>query len=620
VPALRYDCVVAGSSRDSRPDEGEAAVDRSGEVVDRSGDVDRSADVDATDTSGEVPQGDLSTDLSPASVDSRSQAQVGRVLSGRYRIDAPIATGGMGTVFRGWHLRMRKKVAIKLLHAETQGLPELVQQFEREAIAGAHVTHPNVAIATDFGELDDGSFFLVLEFVRGVTLAEVLEGGRLPLERAVTIGAQIANALHACHELGIIHRDVKPRNVMLVQGPADMAKLIDFGFAKVPLERVTGEAAERVSRRGTMSDPDTVFGTIGYLAPEAAEGMSAVDARSDLYALGVILYEMITGKKPFEAAKSAELFFKHRTAKPPSFRERAPEISVPPAVEAVVMRLLEKSPQARYQSGADVTAAFDRALGLSIRPPPPPPPSEIKIEVTAPPTRWGRIVAVLVMLAVVGGIWWYAGRTRGWFGTGGAASGDSTAAEPTKTEVDGLGGAAWAGKLLAAPAQKDWRAGAKALAALAELDPRALRDGEVAKAAAAVAVESARGKDGAQTADDVFTLLSSRFGADGLDVLFTISETKGAGDAQKRANGLLRRQAALDRATPALKIAIELRDAPCEEKTFFYDRAASDGDKRALAILTGLKAQPCKNPKDPCCFAGDKGLDKAIAALGARLK
>src|SRR5688572_1656741 len=152
--------VVSGSSQDR--DEAEAA--------------DRSGDVDATASSGVEPA-DRSVELSPAAVDARSAAQIGRVLSGRYRIDAPIATGGMGTVFRGWHLRMRKKVAIKLLHAETEGLPELVAQFEREAIAGAHVNHPNVAIATDFGELDDGSYFLVLEYVRGVTLAELLEGG-----------------------------------------------------------------------------------------------------------------------------------------------------------------------------------------------------------------------------------------------------------------------------------------------------------------------------------------------------------------------------------------------------------------------------------------------------------
>ncbi|HZO13672.1 MAG TPA: serine/threonine-protein kinase, partial [Polyangiaceae bacterium] len=192
---------------------------------------------------------------------TRAAAMLGRVISGRYRIVEPIAHGGMGTVFRGDHLHMRKRVAIKILHAETEGLPGLVAQFEREAIAGAHITHPNVAIATDFGELEDGSYFLVLEYVKGATLSDVLKDGPMPQDRVVHIAKQIASALHSVHEMGIVHRDLKPGNIMLQRGSGDQAKLIDFGFAKVPVDRISADVGHEFSEdRKTISDPDTVFG------------------------------------------------------------------------------------------------------------------------------------------------------------------------------------------------------------------------------------------------------------------------------------------------------------------------------------------------------------------------
>ena len=164
----------------------------------------------------------VAEERSPESVHAREDALIGRVISGRYRIESPIAAGGMGAVFLGEHLHMRKRVAIKILHAETEGLEGLAAQFEREAIAGAHIEHPNVASATDFGELDDGSYFLVLEYVRGVTLAEVLEKGPLAVERAVSIARQIASGLGAAHAMGIVHRDMMSGNIMLTRGDEDV--------------------------------------------------------------------------------------------------------------------------------------------------------------------------------------------------------------------------------------------------------------------------------------------------------------------------------------------------------------------------------------------------------------
>src|SRR5262245_16347827 len=212
--------------------------------------------------------------------------------------------GGMGAVYRGEHLLLKKRLAIKILHPEIENLPELVSRFEREAIAGAHVQHANVAAATDFGELEDGSFFLVLEYIRGHTLHHAMKQGRFEPERAVNIARQIAAALGAVHAMGIVHRDVKPRNVMLIEGEADVAKLIDFGLAKVPVDEIAEsrrssalDEAERAGRRNSdgdrITDVGVIFGTIAYLAPEAAYGMDAVDERADLYALGVMLYEML---------------------------------------------------------------------------------------------------------------------------------------------------------------------------------------------------------------------------------------------------------------------------------------------------------------------------------------
>ena len=251
---------------------------------------------------------------------------IGRILSERYRVDALVATGAFGAVYRGVHLHMRKQVAIKVLHPEVEHFPDLVERFEREAVAGAHISHPNVAVASDLGKFDGESYFLVQEYVPGETLREVIDRGRLPAARAAFIARQIAAALAAAHRHRIVHRDIKPRNVMLVEGSDDFVKLIDFGFARVPLEGLPHLPPEVEGQEWLTSEAGVVFGSVAYMAPEAALGMRNIDERSDLYALGVILYEMLTGKHPFDVTlPSAELFQHHRETPPPPLLERNPE-------------------------------------------------------------------------------------------------------------------------------------------------------------------------------------------------------------------------------------------------------------------------------------------------------
>lgn len=293
----------------------------------------------------------------------RAEALVGQVIAERYKIHNVLAMGGMGAVYTGEHVHMRKRVAIKVLHPDTEGLPGLVARFEREAIVGAHIEHKNIAAARDFGRMKDGSYYLVLEFVKGMTLRQLLRQGQLSLARALRIARQMAIGLAKLHGKHIVHRDLNPRNVMVV-GAKDTVKLIDFGFAKVPVEKFKAMSFQKgqPTAPSQITGDGIIFGTIGFLAPEAAFGMRSVDSRSDLYALGAIFYEMLCGEPPFEGDTQAALFLKHRMDPVPAMSARAPGVKVDPAHEAIARKLLAKEPAQRYRRADEVVKALEDAL------------------------------------------------------------------------------------------------------------------------------------------------------------------------------------------------------------------------------------------------------------------
>lgn len=337
---------------------------------------------------------------------ARAESLVGHVVRLRYRIEELVAMGGLAAVFRATRVSTGEDVALKLLHPDVEGLPELIARFEREAVAGKHILHPNVAAVFEMDQLDDGSYFLVQEFVRGETLRKMIARGPVEPLRAARIASQLAAALNAAHDLGIVHRDLKPLNVMVCSGPEPVVKLIDFGLAKVPVEHLAIGGVDDARR--SLTQAGVVFGTVAYMAPETALGMRALDKRADLYALGVILYEMLAGKHPFTATDPAALFAQQRTAVPPPIAERTPGVVVHPELETVVRTLLEKDPDARYRSARAAMAALDKAIQAIETSPAktvstvPPPNAPAAIEASKPKVRLAAMVAAILLLAAVG--------------------------------------------------------------------------------------------------------------------------------------------------------------------------------------------------------------------------
>lgn len=286
--------------------------------------------------------------------------QIGDVVAGKYRLLAMIGEGGMGVVYLAEHTLIEKRVALKLLKAEYSTKPDLVSRFQQEAISASRIKHPNVLDVFDFGQLEDGSFFLAMEYLSGHDLAAELSKRRsLAPDQAVRIALQTCRALAAAHGRGVVHRDLKPENVFLhlTEDGDEVVKIVDFGIAQLKGK----EEQEEVSvRRRRLTRTGMIFGTPEYMSPEQAKGMS-VDLRSDIYGLGVILYEMITGAVPFTGHTFMAVLSAHLTQPIPPMRVIAPDVEFSSELELAVMRSLEKDREKRFQSMRELASALQLA-------------------------------------------------------------------------------------------------------------------------------------------------------------------------------------------------------------------------------------------------------------------
>jgi len=321
---------------------------------------------------------------------------------GPYEISGLLGAGGMGEVYRAKDTRLGRSVAIKVLPPDVAADPERKRRFEQEARAVSALNHPNICALYDIGSASlpgAASFdYLVMEFVEGQSLADRIARGPLPLREALEVAAQIADALSKAHRHGIVHRDIKPGNVILTK---EGAKLLDFGLAKA---RPAAQAIEATATQSISSSPLTqagvIVGTVPYMAPEQLEGRET-DARTDIFAFGAMLYEMLTGRRAFEGETQASIIAGIMTADPPSFAER--QVVTPASVERLIRLCLAKDPDKRWQSAGDIARHIEGILEeLRL------PPSSSQIPMTSAPPRSGvrrmgyLAVGVLAVAALAG--------------------------------------------------------------------------------------------------------------------------------------------------------------------------------------------------------------------------
>lgn len=619
--------------------------------------------------------------------DPLGQDVIGQVIGGRYRVVDLLARGGMGAVYVAEHVMLRAPVALKLLRSEAQDQPELSERFQREAIVGAHVRHPNVAAATDFGQLPDGSYFLILELVEGRTLEQLLRAGALPAGRAAGIALQIADALSAIHECGVVHRDLKPSNVMLIERAGagrgrDTVKIIDFGFAKLDPSRIPLPNHERLSHdehgehSSRLTSAGVVMGTLPYLAPEAGLGMDAVDARSDLYALGIILYRMLSGQHPFDWKNDAELFQKHVKEPPPPLQQRAPSAVIPEGLEAVVRKLLEKNPEQRYASATLVVEALlpfadriiestnPRGIGSGNSLPnttqpvsteseaPPPPPKGSEPPDPAPrPIKVRTVVALAVVVLGVAALakihltqpsepvraplpiapsaTQSASRPMSPLpispmpnSSGKESPSSASASEPAPPmpSASASSAAPLTEKQLAdtryffsqAVKRQSWLEAYLNFKLLAEQDPDFLSKDSTRNAASNLLVALVHA--GIPEGAQMLDMISQKLGTAGLDLLLHVVLFRGNSLAHERAVALFNQPDVMARATPATQIAFRLQVLGCDPVADLEAQAFEKGDGRALLVL-GSARQRC--PSDPLREQLFRKLEERLSAAQA---
>src|SRR3982750_1258655 len=280
---------------------------------------------------------------------------IGKVLSERYRIVRKIGEGGMGAVYQAEHALIEKKIALKILFQDLTRRPDLIARFLQEAKSASRIGDENVIDITDFGQSPEGMVFIAMEYLDGQDLGRALKtGGAMDWERARPILMQITKGLRAAHGHGIIHRDMKPENIYLIQreGRPDFVKVLDFGIAKIITPDESGGPA--------LTQTGMIFGTPEYMSPEQAQG-STPDHRVDVYAVGCIMYHMLTGQVPFTADNFMGILTKHLLEAPVPPRKRRPDLDIAEDVEAICLRAMEKDRDNRF---ADMDALY-RALGAA---------------------------------------------------------------------------------------------------------------------------------------------------------------------------------------------------------------------------------------------------------------
>jgi serine/threonine protein kinase len=320
---------------------------------------------------------------------------------GPYEIVAPLGSGGMGEVYRATDPRLRREVAIKILPAGLANDPERLRRFEQEALAAASLNHPNILAVYDIGVHPsmgsaEATPYIVSELLEGGTLRETLESGSVPVRKALDYAVQVANGLAAAHEKGIVHRDLKPENLFVTRD--GRVKILDFGLAKLTQSESAPVAVTNLRTGVQQTEAGVIVGTVGYMSPEQVRG-AAADSRSDIFSFALVLYELLSGRRPFAAPSAVETMHAILTQDTPDLVRR--DGPVPPALDRVIRRCLEKNPEQRFQSARDLAFNLE-ALSSD---------SAARMTTTAaagPPRRRSRalpamVVGLLVVAAAAAG-------------------------------------------------------------------------------------------------------------------------------------------------------------------------------------------------------------------------
>jgi serine/threonine-protein kinase len=563
-----------------------------------------------------------------------SDPLLGTMIGERYRLESVLGTGGMGTVYLAEHVLMEKKVALKVLHPTLAVVGSVMERFQHEAVALSRIEHPNVVTATDFGKLPNGAYYLALQYIEGGNLAELIEReGPLDAERSANIALQVARALAAAHAEAIVHRDLKPHNVMLTRSAdnALVVKVLDFGLAKLR------------SKSGDEPSINTgsVFGTPHYISPEQLSG-SRVDGRSDLYSLGVMLYEMLAGSRPFDGKDVRDILRRQVTETAATLPE-----SVPVPLRELTEQLMQKDPDARPESALAVVGTLEKLLA-------PPPQHGLRAWLFGT-LNVGRFVVprwtVVMPLATFFLLFWLGSL----FST--AAPNELPSAPPIASAApEGqpsppplpvrderlelmaraeFGDVAAIDQLLKVPENartvEEWLAlgqgymQSKRAGLALELYTAAIARIPVLAENEQIAENVRMATKESSTATRAVEVAADSLGERGVNVLFSVwADTARRSPASSLAERYLTKDAILKKASPAVRLALELRQRhSCEDTRKLLQQAMTDGDTRSLRPMAKLRAvKGCGGASNGDCYPclrKDTLLEDAIAASAKRI-